>query len=194
MCRALVHDRRRLDANIGSERAPTLAAAMRAQGVGADVMEDADKVCARIRLLSLHARLTSRCKPPDPRFLLRVVDDLARQPPRHRARGLRQSGRRKGSAGHGRRRWHAVACGRPGALLVRLLVQRAPRVERTPRPRQCLPRDRLDSPKQGIQPMPATRARNLGREDERRRRLALDMVTLPGATASARAKQSPARS
>ena len=188
MCRALVHELHRLDADVGSERAPTLAAAMRAHGVGADVMEDADEVRARIRLLSLHARLTSRCKPPDPRFLLRVVDDRARQPPRRRARGLRQRGRRERSAGHGRRRWHAVARGRPGALLVRLLVHRAPRVERTSKPRRCVPRDRLDSPRQEIEAKPAGRLRNFGRGRERRRLLTDARMAPSGKTASADSK------
>jgi hypothetical protein len=184
MCRALVHELPRFDADVGSERASTLAAAMRAHGVGADVMEDADEVRARIRLLSLHARLTSRCKPPDPCFLLRVVDDLARQPPRHRARGLRQHGQRDALAGHARIGWAAIACDRRSTRLASLFVHRAPWVTPGARTRRRLPRDRLDSPRQEIAAKPAVRMRNFGRGCERRRLFTGAMVAPSGRTAS----------
>jgi hypothetical protein len=118
-CRALVREFCGFDAEVGCERAPTLAPAMRAHRVGADVMEDTDEVRGRIRLLSRLARFPSRCQPPGPGFLCRVVDPFRRQSQRRRVRDLRehahQHRRHDRVAGHANLRLHATAnaCGAP---------------------------------------------------------------------------------
>lgn len=166
--RVLIHEFCRFDSEVGCERVPTLAAAMRAHGVGADVMEDADEVRGRIRPLSLLARFPSRCQPPCPGFLRRVVTPFHRQSQRRRVRDLLEHSRHRGQraplAGHGRIRWTAVACGRRSTLRVRLFVHRAPRGTPGARSRRRLPRDRLDPLKHEIAAKPAVRMQISGRE------------------------------